>query len=158
MLSNRPSWQYIVPDKAWLKPGLHKQKIRDLLSEFDIVIPQGIHSIAKRVPDILEDAGNGLPGTMRHLLRRLNDHLKELDRSAEELEPQIRLWHKGNGASQKLETIPGIGSITASAIVATVGEAKEFKNGRQLSQPSDDRLHLKFEKMAGSHFLVPVFL
>ena len=70
---------------------------------------------------------------MRHLLRRLNDHLKGLGRQAEELELQIKLWHKENEASQRLEVIPGIGQITASAIVATVGEAKELKNGRQLS-------------------------
>ena len=108
-------------------------QIRGLLSEFGIVIPQGIHSIAKRTPDILEDAENGLPGTTRHLLRRLNDHLKELGRQVEELELQIKLWHKGNQASKKLEAIPGIGPITASAIVATVGNAAEFKNGRQLS-------------------------
>ena len=68
-------------------------QIRGLFSEFGIVILQGIHSIAKRVPNILEDAENGLPGTMRHLLRRLNDHLKELGRQAEELELQIKLWH-----------------------------------------------------------------
>lgn len=108
-------------------------QIRGLLSEFGIVIPQGIHSIAKRVPDILEDAENGLPGTMRHLLERLNDHLKELNRQVEELELQINLWHKENEASQRLEAIPGIGQITASAIVATVGDAREFKNSRQFS-------------------------
>lgn len=108
-------------------------QIRGLLSEFGIVIPQGIHSIAKRVPDILEDAENGLPGTMRHLLERLNDHLKELNRQVEELELQIKLWHKENEASQRLEAIPGIGPITASAIVATVGDAREFKNSRQFS-------------------------
>ena len=79
------------------------------------------------MPDILEDAENGLPGTMRHLLKRLNDHLKELGRQVEELELQIKLWHKENEASQKLEAIPGIGPITASAIVATVGNAREFK-------------------------------
>ena len=108
-------------------------QIRGLLSEFGIVIPQGIHSIAKRVPDILEDAENGLPGTMRYLLRRLNDHLMELNRQVEELELQIKLWHKECEASQKLEAIPGIGPITASAIVATVGNATEYKNGRQLA-------------------------
>ena len=85
------------------------------------------------MPDIPEDAENDLPGAMRHLLKRLNDHLKELGRQVGELELQIKLWHKENEASQKLETIPGIGPITASAIVATVGNAKEFKNGRQLS-------------------------
>ncbi len=108
-------------------------QIRGLLSEFGIIIPQGIQSIGKRMPDILEDAENGLPGAMRHFLKRLNDHLKELGRQVEELELQIKLWHKKNEASQKLEAIPGIGPITASAIVATVGNAKEFKNGRQLS-------------------------
>ena len=107
-------------------------QIRGLLSEFGIVIPQGIHSIAKRIPDILEDAENGLPGIMRHLLKRLNDRLRELDHQVEELELQIKLWHKENEA-QKLEAIPGIGPITASAIVATVGNATEFKNGRQLA-------------------------
>ena len=108
-------------------------QIRGLLSEFGIVMPQGILSIGKRMPDILEDAENGLPGTLRKLLERLNDHLKELDRQVAELELQIKLWHKENEASQRLEAIPGIGLITASAIVATVGNATEFKNGRQLS-------------------------
>ena len=108
-------------------------QIRGLLSEFGIVIPQGIQSIGKRMPDILEDAENGLPGTMRRLLERLNDHLKELDRQVKELELQIKLWHKENEASQRLEAIPGVGPITASAIVATVGNATEFKSSRQLA-------------------------
>ena len=60
-------------------------QIRGLLSEFGIVTPQGIQSIGKRMPDILEDAENGLSGTMRRLLERLNDHLKELDRRVDEL-------------------------------------------------------------------------
>ncbi|SFF23960.1 transposase [Nitrosomonas sp. Nm166] len=57
----------------------------------------------------------------------------ELSRQVEELELQIKLWHKENEASQRLEAIPGIGPIAASAIVATVGNATEFKNGKQLS-------------------------
>lgn len=108
-------------------------QMRGLLSEFGIVMPQGIHSIAKRMPDILEDAENGLPDTMRRLLGRLNNHLKELSRQVEELEFQIKQWHKENELSRKLEAIPGIGPITASAIVATVGTAAEFKNGRQMA-------------------------
>lgn len=108
-------------------------QIRGLLSEFGVVIPQGIHSIMKRIPEILEDGENGLPGTLRNLLERLTENLKEMDRQADELERQIQLWHRTNEASRRLAEVPGIGPITASAIVATVGKAKEFKNGRQLA-------------------------
>jgi transposase len=108
-------------------------QIRGLLSEFGIVIPQGIRSVMKLMPEILEDGENGLPGTMRHLLERLTENLKEMDRQAKELEAQIQLWHRENEASRKLAEIPGLGPITASAIVATVGDAREFKNGRQLA-------------------------
>lgn len=71
-------------------------QMRGLLSEFGIVMPQGIRSINKRMSDILEDAENGLPSTLRKLLERLSDHLKELNRQVEELELQIKLWHKQN--------------------------------------------------------------
>jgi transposase len=108
-------------------------QIRGLLLEFGVVIPKGIQAIFRQVPEILEDGENGLPGMMRQLLDRLTGNLKEMDRQVQELEQQIRLWHRGNEASRKLEAIPGVGPITASAIVATVGDAREFKNGRQLA-------------------------
>ena len=108
-------------------------QIRGLLSEFGVVMAQGIHSIMKRIPEILEDGENGLPGAMRNLLERLTENLKEMDRQVDELERQIQLWHRENEASRRLAEIPGIGPITASAITATVGNAREFKNGRQLA-------------------------
>ena len=111
----------------------HANQIRGLLSEFGIVIPQGIHSVFKQIPDILEDGENDLPGTFRQLIERLSDNLKEMDRQVDALEKQINLWHRQNETSRKLGDIPGIGPITASAIVATVGKAQEFKNGRQLA-------------------------
>ncbi len=60
-------------------------------------------------------------------------NLKEMGRQVDELEAQIQRWHNGNAASRKLADIPGIGPITASAIVASVGNAKEFKDGRQMA-------------------------
>ena len=108
-------------------------QIRGLLAEYGIVIPQGIGHIAKRLPDILEDGENDLPGAFRQLLDRLGDHLKELDRQVGELEVQIQTWHRENEASKKLAQIPGIGPITASALVASIGDAKSFENGRQLA-------------------------
>lgn len=108
-------------------------QIRGLLAEHGIIIPQGIAHISKRLPEILEDAENGLPGTFRQLIDRLGEHLKELDRQVQELEGQIQAWHRENAASRKLAQIPGIGPITASALVASIGDAKNFENGRQLA-------------------------
>jgi transposase len=107
-------------------------QIRGLLAEFGIVIPQGIGHIGARLPEILEDGENALPGMMRELLQRLGENLKDMDRQVGELERQIRLWHRDNEASCKLEAIAGIGPLTASAMVATVGDAKNFKNARQV--------------------------
>ena len=108
-------------------------QIRGLLAEYGIVIPQGICHITKRLPGILEDGESDLPGMFRQLLQRLGEHLKELDRQVGELELQIQLWHREHDASRKLAQIPGIGPITASALVASIGDAKSFKNGRQLA-------------------------
>ena len=107
-------------------------QIRGLLAEFGIVIPKGIWHIPKRLPEILEDGENGLPGMMRELLQRLGENLKDMERQVGELERQIMLWHRDSEPSRKLEAIAGIGPITASAFVATVGDAKSFKNARQV--------------------------
>jgi transposase len=107
-------------------------QIRGLLAEFGIVVPKGIGHIAKRLPEILEDGENALPGIMRELLQRLGANLRDMDKQVKELEPQIVLWHQENEASRKLEAITGIGALGASAMVATLGDAKSFKNARQV--------------------------
>jgi transposase len=108
-------------------------QIRGLLTEFGLIIPQGIGHITTRVPALIEDASNELPGAFRLLVQRLLDHLKELDAQVNALEAQILQWHHHNAASSKLADIPGIGPITASALVATIGDAKNFDNGRQVA-------------------------
>ena len=106
---------------------------RGLLSEFGIVVPQGIAHLTRRVPELIEAATNELTGSFRLLVQRLLDHLKDLDRQVRELEQQIQAWHRGDDASCRLASVPGIGPLTASALVASVGDAKSFKNGRQLA-------------------------
>jgi len=108
-------------------------QIRGLLSEFGVVISKGIRNLERRMPEILEDAENGLPASSRDLFNRLFSHFRELDRQVSELELQIKSWHRDSTESQRLEAIPGIGPITASALVASIGDAKTFKNGRQLA-------------------------
>lgn len=108
-------------------------QIRGLLSEFGLVLPTGIRVVYQRVPALLDQTGDELPGLFRELVLRLLAHLKDLDRQVSELEQQINAWHRSNELSRKLEKIPGIGPMTASALVASVGDAKSFSNGRQLA-------------------------
>ena len=108
-------------------------QLRGLLGEFGIAIPQGIRQLSTPVPDIVEDADNGLPGVMRALVQRLWEHFQELDRQVGELDREIRRLQREDEASRRLAEIPGIGVLSASALAATVGDAKAFANGRQLA-------------------------
>jgi transposase len=108
-------------------------QIRGLLGEFGVAIPQGIRALTAKIGDILEDASNELPISSRELFMRLMSHYRELDRQVDELEKEINAWHRDHSDSQRLAAIPGIGPLTASAIVASIGDAKAFKNGRQLA-------------------------
>lgn len=107
-------------------------QIRGLIAEFGI-IPQGISNIAARVPELIEDASSELPGAFRALVQRLLDHLKELDGQVNELEAQIQAWHRSSELSIKIAQVPGIRPISASALVASIGDAKNFDGGRQLA-------------------------
>jgi transposase len=108
-------------------------QIRGLLGEFGLVIPKGICHVAERVPALLEDASNELPLAFRQLIDRLTSHLKELDQQVRELERQIVAWHRSSELSRKLEKIPGIGPLAATALVASIADARSFDNGRQVS-------------------------
>ena len=108
-------------------------QIRGLLGEFGLIIPQGIRHVAQRVPALLEDASNELPLAFRQLIDRLTCHLKELDQQVRELERQIVAWHRSSELSRKLEKIPGIGPLAATALVASIADARSFDNGRQVS-------------------------
>ncbi|MEY2343373.1 IS110 family transposase [Acidithiobacillus sp. IBUN Pt1247-S3] len=108
-------------------------QIRGLLSEFGIIVPQGIAYVTQRVPELMEDARQELPGSFYDLINRLLENLRHLQLQAEEIEAQIQSWHRGNAWSQRVEKIPGIGYLTATALVATVGNAQNFHNGRELA-------------------------
>jgi len=119
---------------GWVKARTAQaNQIRGLLAEFGIVVPQGIARLRCTLPELLEDARNGLPGLMRSLLNTLLAHLKVLDEQIQALEREIVAWHRRNEDSRRLERIAGVGPITASALVASIGDAKNFRNGRQVA-------------------------
>lgn len=86
-----------------------------------------------RVPGILEDADNGLVPLSRALFSRLLEHFRHLNEQVQALQEQIQQWHRESAASQRLEKIPGLGPLSASALVASIGDATAFKNARQLA-------------------------
>lgn len=108
-------------------------QIRGLLAEFGLVVPQGIAYVAQRVPDLIEDALIDLPGSFRLLIARLLEQLQLLHRQVDEIETEIKAWHRTNEASRRLEKVPGIGPLTATALAASVGDARNFENGRQFA-------------------------
>lgn len=109
-------------------------QLRGLLAEFGLVVPQGMARLMKEVKGMIADDGNGLPDLMRQLAQRLLSHLLELDRQVQEIDHQVRQLSRQSAACHRLEQVPGIGPITATALVATVGDSiREFKNGRQLA-------------------------
>ena len=108
-------------------------QIRGLLEEFGVVLAIGISHVRGDVPGLIEDAEIDLPPLFRRTIAELHGHLKELDLRIEALEGELKAWHRANDASKRLEKIPGIGWLTATALVASIGDAKTFKNGRQLA-------------------------
>jgi transposase len=145
---SRPSMRFVSPKSAEQQAllALHRARagfvqartaqgtqIRGLLAEFGFVVPKGQWRIEAAIKSIVEDAENGLPGMSRELFVRLLEHLGHLDAQAKQIEEQIKTWHQNDADSRRLETIPGIGPITASALVASIADIHAFKNARQLA-------------------------
>ena len=106
---------------------------RGLLGEFGLIAPRGVHALRSHLPDILEDAENELTPEMRELITIMSDRISSITEKLDELELKIKEGNKRNDLISKLLSIPGIGPLTASAMVATIGDFKEFKNGRELA-------------------------
>jgi transposase len=144
----RPSMRFVpiktVDQQAVLslhraRAGLVKSRtalanqIRGLLMEYGVVFGVGIGQVRAGVVEILEDGERALPMLLRQLLARLHEHLRELDQQVTACERDIEVWHRTNADSQRVAEVPGIGVLTATALVASIGEAKSFANGRQLA-------------------------
>jgi transposase len=108
-------------------------QIRGLLTEYGIVIPQRASQVRHKLPMVLEDAENGLTATAREWLHALAEELQALDQRIAATDQQIERVFEADEACQRLAQLPGIGPLTATALVAAVGDATEFKNGRQFA-------------------------
>ena len=75
----------------------------------------------------------GLPLLVRRLLAEARPHLARLDEAIARCEVEIKSHVKGNAAAQRITEIAGVGPLTAAAVLATVTDARDFKNGRQFA-------------------------
>jgi transposase len=122
-----------------VRSGLVKQRtaqgnqIRGLLAEYGIVAPKRLGCLLKALPQILDDAGNGLSPTFRDLLEDQRGELERLNERIERLTKQIERLAAQDERVQRLLTIPGLGPITATALAAELGDAKAFAKGRDVS-------------------------
>lgn len=106
-------------------------EIRGLLHEFGFIIPQGINKIVTKLTEILDEGD--LSQLSYRTFSELKEEFLENDKKIKELEQRLKIIASQYSNHQQLMMIPGIGLITATALIASIGNASCFENGRQLS-------------------------
>ena len=107
--------------------------IRGLLLEFGIAIPKGFATLHRKVPEILEDAENGVPHPFRPALHLMYQRLLKIKEDIDNLMHQIEQLVNANESCRRLLDIEGVGPISAVLLYATLGSGEAFKTGREFS-------------------------
>jgi transposase len=107
--------------------------LRGHLAELGIITAKGIHRVADLLAELIGMDDGKIPPLARTSLRCLAAQIEAAEMQIAKLEALILEWHKGSEASRRLAKIPGVGPVTASAVVATVGDASNFTSARHLS-------------------------
>jgi transposase len=109
-------------------------QVRGLLYEFGVVVPQGWRALLVQAGPILADETRcPVPELVRRELLKQLDGLRALTTRIAELERQIGSWQRRESECQRIAAIPGVGHLTASAVVATVADARTFRSGREFA-------------------------
>ena len=108
-------------------------QIRGLVSEYGLVAPKEILHLRAAIPSWLEDAENGLTSRFRHLLHGLWQDLLLLTERIAELDHEIAVIAASDPVAKRLQQLRGVGPMIATALLATVGDATQFANGRQMA-------------------------
>jgi transposase len=106
-------------------------RIRGLLAEFGVVLAQSPEALRRSLPEILEDASNELPALARMALQRAQLQWAELDCHLAWCDERIKAHVRSDEQAKAATQLCGIGPVTASALVATVGDFRQFKTGAQ---------------------------
>ena len=108
-------------------------QIRGLTSEYGLVAPREILHLRRAIPLWLEDQDNGLSAHFRRLLNGLWDDLRRLDDRIAELDKEVAAIAASDPVAKRLQQLRGVGPLIATALLATVGDASQFSNGRQMA-------------------------
>lgn len=107
--------------------------LRGLLMEYGEVMPQGRAGIKRDIPCALGRLSERLPAMVIDSLREQYSRLSELDEQISQIERRLRQWQRKDSATQRIAAIPGVGLLSATAAIATMGDAKAFKSGREFA-------------------------
>ena len=119
------SRELLVQDRTALS-----NHIRGLLLEFGVVIPKGFAHLHSQVPEILEDAENGVPHLYRPTLQLMYHRLRQIKSDIDELTHEIEELVKANDATKRLLALEGVGPISAVLLYATLGSGNGIHLGR----------------------------
>lgn len=108
-------------------------QIRGLLAEYGVVAAARVATLRRALPGVLEDAGNGLSLDFRELLEELRQDLVHLDMRVAEMDKKLKALADAEPAAKRLQGIPGIGLVTATALVCAVGDGNDFRRGRDMA-------------------------
>lgn len=106
-------------------------QVRGLLAEYGIVMARGFSALKRTLPSVLED--ERLSGLMREVVAEIGERLRYVEERLHQYDLRIRRLTDGDERCVRLAEVPGIGELTATALVAMVGNAREFKSGRELA-------------------------
>ena len=107
--------------------------LRGLLTEYGEVMPKGRAGLKRDIPGVLERVSERLPAMAVDSLRDQWARVLRTDEEIAVIERRLQLWHRGNGASRRVAEIPGVGLLTATAAVATMGDPGAFRSGREFA-------------------------
>ncbi len=107
--------------------------LRGLLTEYGEVMPKGRAGMRRDIPAALERVSERLPAMVIETLREQWARVVELDKEIGVIERRIKLWHRGNAASRQIAEIPGVGVLSATAVVAAMGDPAAFRSGREFA-------------------------
>src|SRR6266699_2504988 len=107
-------------------------RLRGVLAEFGVVFAQSAARLQRALPAVLADEER-LPALVQRSVQMLREHLHDLDSRVAEFDRGIAQHAKSSAPAQHLVALSGVGPLTASAVVATVGNAQDYRNGRQFA-------------------------